>query len=169
MIQGKASQEDPHWCWHHGELQAGNLVYLHRDIYPDKYRTNMMRSDFLKQLTLEQFGPGLVSTSCISLEVTSAVLAEKLNDVRIAGVDIASPIWRSLTQLRLFRGFKILILTSAMTVSPGLQKDWFVVHGLPHTSTGVSHHYLGISRLFKAFQMVKGDFLISNQRRNQFS
>ena len=169
LIQEKASQEDPHWCWHHGELQAGNLVYLHRGIYPDKYRTNMRRSDFLKQLTLEQFGPGLVSTSCISLEVTSAVLAEKLNDVRIAGVDIASPIWRSLTQLRLFRGFKILILTSAMTVSPGLQKDWFVVHGLPHTSTGVSHHYLGISRLFKAFQMVKGDFLISNQRRNQFS
>ena len=37
-----------------------------------------------KQLTPEQFGPGLVSTSCISLEDTSAVLAEKLSDVRIA-------------------------------------------------------------------------------------
>ena len=37
-----------------------------------------------KQLTQEQFGPGLVSTSCISLEATSAVLAEKLSDVRIA-------------------------------------------------------------------------------------
>ena len=37
-----------------------------------------------KQLTPEQFGPGLVSTSCISLEATSAVLAEKLSDVRIA-------------------------------------------------------------------------------------
>ena len=39
---------------------------------------------FKKQLTPEQFGPGLVSTSCISLETTSAVLADELNDVRIA-------------------------------------------------------------------------------------
>ena len=37
-----------------------------------------------KQLTPEQFGPGLVSTSCISIEATSAVLADKLGEVRIA-------------------------------------------------------------------------------------
>ena len=36
------------------------------------------------QLTPEQFGPGLVSTSCISLEDTSAVLADELSEVRIA-------------------------------------------------------------------------------------
>ena len=40
--------------------------------------------DITKLLTPEQFGPGFVSTSCISLVDTSAVLAEKLNNVRIA-------------------------------------------------------------------------------------
>ena len=33
-----------------------------------------------KLLTPEQFGPGLVSTSCISLEDTSAVLTDRLAD-----------------------------------------------------------------------------------------
>ena len=154
LIQEKASQEDPHyWCWHHGELQTGNLVCLHRGIYPDKYRTNMRRSDFLKQLTPEQFGPGLVSTSCISLEVTSAVLAEKLNDVRIAVVNIASPIWRSLTQLRLFRGFKILIFISAVTVSSGLHEDWFVA---------ATHFYWCVPPLFGHFKTFQG---VSNGKR----
>ena len=37
--------------------------------------------DSRKLLTPEQFGPGLVSTSCISLEDTSAVLADKLRIV----------------------------------------------------------------------------------------
>ena len=47
-------------------------------------RRCMIEVVFTKQLTPEQFGPGLVSTSCISLETTSAVLADELNDVRIA-------------------------------------------------------------------------------------
>ena len=47
-------------------------------------RHNKRELDSRKLLTPEQFGPGLVSTSCISLEATSAVLAEKLSDVRIA-------------------------------------------------------------------------------------
>ena len=70
LIQEKASQEDLYWCWHHGELQTGNLVCLHRGIYPDKYRTNMRRSDFLKQLTLEQFRPGLVVVAAITRTAT---------------------------------------------------------------------------------------------------
>ena len=44
-------------------------------------RKYVIEEVFRKQLTPEQFGPGLVSTSCISLEVTSAVLAEKLTVV----------------------------------------------------------------------------------------
>ena len=37
LIQGKASQEDPHWCWYHGELQTGNQVSLHQGSHPDNY------------------------------------------------------------------------------------------------------------------------------------
>lgn len=62
-----------------------------------------------KQLTPEQFGPGLVSTSCISLEETSAVLAEELSDVRIAvaamrttaGLVTACCLWQFLSFLAL--------------------------------------------------------------------
>ena len=49
-------------------------------------RNRVRDLDLVKQLTPEQHGPGLVSTSCISLEDTSAVLADKLSELRIAPV-----------------------------------------------------------------------------------
>ena len=44
-----------------------------------------------KKLHTPKHGPGLVSTSCISLEATSAAFADKLNNVRIAVAAIRTP------------------------------------------------------------------------------
>ena len=65
-------------------------------MYCASWIDDVVVGDLTKLLTPEQFGPGLVSTSCISLEATSAVLADKLSvDVRI----VAAMVVRNTTPL----------------------------------------------------------------------
>ena len=71
LICQKASREDQHRRWRCGELQVGNQVYPHQGSHPEKVRN--IKVDLQKILTLEQHGPGLVSTSCMSFKDTSSI------------------------------------------------------------------------------------------------